>query len=382
MNLATGEAVVELHGDIFDDTEGRWFDDPLEAGIITPKAFREAMEPYENAPNILIHLNSYGGDLYAGIAIHNYLASLPGKTTVVIDSIAASAASIIAAGADELLVHPSSTYMVHEGYVMLYGAYTPDDLDKVQRGFESSMKAMYSIYTAKTGRPISEIEELVKNETYLVGEEIVMEGFADKVVNADLTDVEADLVKLAEDIESIRTEGEMDPENPEGEDQTPEEIDEDVEAELEAAQDVIEEITEAIEEAQEEKANRAASFTLADFQAKYPEIANAFIDYGRTAERDRIREIDSISSGLDPEDVERAKYTEPTDAKELAFQAMRARKSASQNVLKGMMADSKATSKVKAAVAPDPMPASDEEKRRAEIENAFAKAVKRTNARK
>ena len=60
-----------------------------------------------------------------------------------------------------MVVHPGSMFMIHKGYVGMYGWYTPDELALTQNQAEAIVKSMTNIYTAKTGRSEDEIGELV-----------------------------------------------------------------------------------------------------------------------------------------------------------------------------------------------------------------------------
>ena len=81
--------------------------------LINMKAISDSLESIGNR-KLLIKLNSYGGDAFEGIEIYNYLKSLKNKVVVEVTSIAASAASIIAMGADEIRMSNGSQLMIHE----------------------------------------------------------------------------------------------------------------------------------------------------------------------------------------------------------------------------------------------------------------------------
>ena len=83
-----------------------WFDDD-----VTPKMFKDELE--SGSGDIEVWLDSPGGDVMAATQIYNMLKSYNGKVTVKIDSLAASAASVIAMAGDEVLMSPLSLLMVH-----------------------------------------------------------------------------------------------------------------------------------------------------------------------------------------------------------------------------------------------------------------------------
>ena len=70
---------------------------------------------------VLVNINSPGGSVFEGIEIYNYLKGLPNKVTVKINSLAASIATVIALGADELEISESAFFMIHNPWTMAGG---------------------------------------------------------------------------------------------------------------------------------------------------------------------------------------------------------------------------------------------------------------------
>src|SRR5688500_13946091 len=66
------------------------------------------------APEIWLNLNSPGGEVFDGLAIHSALRSHRAKVTVQVDSLAASIASVIAMAGDRIIATPHSQFMVHD----------------------------------------------------------------------------------------------------------------------------------------------------------------------------------------------------------------------------------------------------------------------------
>lgn len=74
-----------------------------------------------NVDNITVRLNSPGGDSIQGIAIGNLLRNHKATVTVVVDGIAASAASIIAIAGDRIVMSPGSQMMIHDPWFFTMG---------------------------------------------------------------------------------------------------------------------------------------------------------------------------------------------------------------------------------------------------------------------
>ncbi len=173
---------IELYGDILDEKPRNWWTDEVieDYPCITPKDFSNALEELQNVSTIEIHLNSGGGVASAGIAIGNKIKHSDKHFICIVDSIAASAAFTVAMSCDEVHVFSSSILMCHEVKVGLNGYYNNADLKRVEIANETYNKSTASVYSKKSGMELSEILELMAQETWMTGTEAVEKGFADK----------------------------------------------------------------------------------------------------------------------------------------------------------------------------------------------------------
>ena len=99
---------IQIKGTIISNDE-RWIYDWFEWEATAPKdvILPETGEPIE------VHINSGGGDVYAGSEIYTALRSYQGDVTVKIVGIAASAASVIAMAGDTVEISPTAQIMIH-----------------------------------------------------------------------------------------------------------------------------------------------------------------------------------------------------------------------------------------------------------------------------
>ena len=127
---AEGDAAeITMYGDVCAQQPVDWWTGEPEPGMyITPEGFLEDLALIKDKGQITIKLNSCGGDLYTGIAIHNALKGLKGHKTVIIEGIAASAASVIACAGDDVQVYPGSMIMIHGVAGMFWDYMTIGDL--------------------------------------------------------------------------------------------------------------------------------------------------------------------------------------------------------------------------------------------------------------
>lgn len=100
--------------------------------------------------DVKVRISSGGGDVYEGIAIVNALRGYEGELTVVIESLAASAASFIAAGCGARVVaRPNAEVMVHRAWTMQMG--NSADLAKTIGDLDRQDAKLAAIYSDKTG---------------------------------------------------------------------------------------------------------------------------------------------------------------------------------------------------------------------------------------
>jgi ATP-dependent protease ClpP protease subunit len=177
----TGE--ILLYGDVMSRQPVDWWTGEPEPGLyITPEGFLEDLAAVKDKGSITIKINSCGGDLYTGIAIHNAIKGLGGTKTVIVEGIAASAASVIMCAGDDVRVYPGSMVMIHGVSGLLFDYYNLQDLKKLQKDFDASERAIAEIYHAKTGIAVDQLRGMMTRETWMVGQEAVDNGFANTLL--------------------------------------------------------------------------------------------------------------------------------------------------------------------------------------------------------
>lgn len=133
--------------------------------------------------DVLVRVNSYGGDIYEGISIMHALRSHPGQVAVRVEGVAASAASIIAVGgADRTEMTAGSEMMIHLPWISAPG--NSDDLRKAADDLERTARSMAELYAEKAGGGSQVWLDMMRAETWFSAQEAVDVGLADAVVDA------------------------------------------------------------------------------------------------------------------------------------------------------------------------------------------------------
>lgn len=165
--------VLRINGQIAEES---WFDDD-----ITPALF--ASELNAGSGPVTIWLNSPGGDVVAAAQIYNLLAAYPGKVTVNIDGIAASAASVIAMAAETVTMSPVSMLMIHNPATLAVG--DKDELAKAMAMLEAVKDSIINAYQDKTGLSRAKLSRMMDAETWMDATAAIQLGFADQLLTTN-----------------------------------------------------------------------------------------------------------------------------------------------------------------------------------------------------
>lgn len=152
----------------------------LEMGCISPKKFDDAMETGED---LVININSGGGDVFAGEEIYTKLCMYGNKVTINVVGLAASAASLIAMAGDQVNISTAGQIMIHNVSSIQNGDY--HDMEKATDMLKKANVSLANAYAKKTGKSQEEILKMMDVETWLTAEDAIVEGFADQVIGEE-----------------------------------------------------------------------------------------------------------------------------------------------------------------------------------------------------
>lgn len=342
---------VNLYGEVVESVPTDWWTGEKVDGLyIELASFLKDLDSLKDASSITFHINSVGGDVAAGLSIYNRIRALEAETTTIVDGIAASAASIIAQAGDKRLVSLGTQTMIHGASAGLVGYYNVGDLKKVTDQLDSINESLASIYAERTGKEISEVKRMMNKTTWMTADDAVENGFADEVVGRDLP-----MVARIEGVDNallingvFQRFGNMPlPDMKVGDiiaakevsnGRRPSDIEQSTahkEEKLMTVQELKEAYPELVKDIQDE-ATKAACMNN-------EEAVTAAVE----ADRKRIEEIDSIAKMVgDQELINKAKYTEPMNAAELALKAMQAQQAAGNSYLEARKTEATVTNQI------------------------------------
>jgi ATP-dependent Clp endopeptidase proteolytic subunit ClpP len=145
---------------------------------VTAATFRDALARVSGAKELKLRINSPGGDVFDGLAIHNMLARFQGKITVTVDGLAASIASLIAMAGDVVVMPSNAMMLVHNPHGGVLG--DAADMTDMAALLDKIKGQMVATYAMKTGQTVEKLAALLDAETWLSASEAKDLGFADE----------------------------------------------------------------------------------------------------------------------------------------------------------------------------------------------------------
>lgn len=178
-----GMLEIYIYGDVEGDYYDWWGD--LVESDTSAKHFKAELEKYPDAHEILLYINSYGGDVFEGTAIYNQLKRHPAHKTVYIDGFACSIASVIAMAGDKVVMPKNTLMMIHDMWRVAVG--NARDLRKAADDLDVINAAGRQAYLTKAAGKLDEkkLVQLMEAETWLTAEQCIELGLADEYAEAD-----------------------------------------------------------------------------------------------------------------------------------------------------------------------------------------------------
>lgn len=162
--------ILRIEGQIAEET---WFGDE-----VTPQVFKNDL--HAGSGDITLWINSPGGDVFAAAQIYNMLMDYKGDVHVVIDGLAASAASVIAMAGTTVSMSPVAMMMIHNPWTVAQGE--AKDMQKVIEMLGEIKESIINAYELRTGLSRTKLSHLMDSESWFNAKKAVELGFADKIL--------------------------------------------------------------------------------------------------------------------------------------------------------------------------------------------------------
>lgn len=184
---------------IFDWNTGNY---RTEESTTSQRYFVENLAGVTQEQTVELYINSMGGDVKEALGIVNALKRCPAKVIAYVDGFAASAASVITQGADEIYMPRNTCMMLHNARWWAEG--NPKELRKSADDLEVINRSIINSYATRAGDKLSAqtLQQILDEETWLTAEQCIQYGLAD-----GFTDYDADIQKAAEQFKAAAQTG-------------------------------------------------------------------------------------------------------------------------------------------------------------------------------
>ncbi|WP_422058622.1 head maturation protease, ClpP-related [Sphingomonas sp.] len=147
------------------------------------------------APNVVLRINSPGGDVFEARAMMTAIAEHPATFTAKIDGLAASAATALTLACDSVEIADGGFYMIHQAWTFAMG--NADDLTATAKLLTKIDDVLVEGYVEKSGKDADEVRNLMKVESWFNAQEAVDAGFADAIMATNASKAKASAFNIA-----------------------------------------------------------------------------------------------------------------------------------------------------------------------------------------
>lgn len=154
----------------------KWLNIPSEA--TDAFTLKDAINSVDT-PNLIVRINSYGGDVAEGLAIYSLLSNFKGHLTTIVDGFACSAASVIFMAGETRIVPEQGLLMIHNAWSYAEG--DSNTMKKMAEDLEKITQPSINIYASKTKLSEEVIKDKMDKETWITSKEAFEWGFATSI---------------------------------------------------------------------------------------------------------------------------------------------------------------------------------------------------------
>lgn len=156
---------------------------------VTAKSVATALADAGKVDSITLRINSPGGDVFEGLAIFNLLRSQGVPVNVMIDGLAASAASTLAMVGDTITIGDNAMMMIHNAWMVSVG--DAAELRKAADMLDKITGTLVDTYAKRTHQSAEDITAMMAAETWLNAQDCMDKGFATAILTSEPDDAKA-----------------------------------------------------------------------------------------------------------------------------------------------------------------------------------------------
>lgn len=152
----------------------------LDAQLRAERLTRSIPEDVTPTP-IWLHINSFGGDLFTGLAMSDQLKQIKTPVYSVVEGVCASAATLLAMSCTKRYILPRSFMLIHQLQNVMWGKY--EDFKDEMVLMDMMMQQITAFYVASSKLTEKKVKEALKRDTWYSAEQCLENGLVDRIGN-------------------------------------------------------------------------------------------------------------------------------------------------------------------------------------------------------
>ena len=134
----------------------------------------------EKTDSIRLHINSYGGSVFAGLSAVDYILTSKVPVETIIEGCAASAATMMSVVGSKRYMHKNACMLVHQLSGHMWGKF--QEMQDDMQNSEMLMKKIKNIYRKYTKIPEEKMDEILKHDIWWDAEQCLEYGLVDEII--------------------------------------------------------------------------------------------------------------------------------------------------------------------------------------------------------
>jgi ATP-dependent Clp endopeptidase proteolytic subunit ClpP len=131
-------------------------------------------------PNIFLHINSYGGNIFAGLAALDEILKCNVPVYTIVDGCCASAATFLSVVGHKRYINKHAFMLIHQLSSAMWGKY--EEFKDEQKNLDKLMDTIKGIYNEYTKIPPEEIEGILKRDLWFDADTCLEYGLVDEII--------------------------------------------------------------------------------------------------------------------------------------------------------------------------------------------------------
>ena len=133
-----------------------------------------------DAPPIRLHINSYGGSVFAGLSSVDYIKDSTVPVHSIVEGCAASAATLMSVVAERRFIKSNAYMLIHQLSAGMWGKF--EEMKDEMENCEALMESIKKIYVAHAKIPKAKLDEILKRDLWLDAKTCLEYGLVDEII--------------------------------------------------------------------------------------------------------------------------------------------------------------------------------------------------------